>query len=1093
MATSFNPDALRGLLIADPRIDPASPSSLSTYTQADPSPGIPVPATPSAMTLSTSGGQVDGLTIDVRTIRAGGAVVNNDVAPGAFVWREDGGPWIGWDGPSTYNGFEPVHTWTTGVGIVWYTYPYVTFTPSGTRLVSTRKGPSLSTVQTLSVHRRPLGGVSSIIDVTSAVNTLQPFHSCIVQLPGDRLLLLATCDDLSSAGIQVKAWLSTDDGATWALQNAACLPSNIDTTTTEIRRVRAAYFGGQILLMIAVRKPALTIPDTFLQYVSVDNGMSYSLVEEVDASSATSVHCGGVHDIVALPDIGFCVVYCGSSRTNYGANSEILSKTFATAFTRWTYVEPNVIGFAPSASLSVGNQLSDSTELCASVDNDGQIYLLAPDMTFGARVAPVRSADGLTWTMLGSVVASGRACIDYAGEMPASMTCAWYAGALHLIHTVDSTTVYDDQLGDTILSGFTTATAPMIPAVQSSGDYSSPSYLTWEPYWLPTAVGWTSSSAGTPTATLTGGALQISTAAADSLLYIASAASPATTNHVVQAFWEVDVDSGPSALTILFADTVAHGYHVNVKVTPTSVIVEDQTGSTTLVTYARTGSNYIHVRAWVSNNGATGKVTVWVDEADGSTGAARNYVCILNGAALGDSPTGTARQSVRFGNSTHGVLSTVSNWRYAAPQFSTQMSSPHNVVIPDGLNGRAFTSRGTVLSQDLSLHAIGGPSAVNDEWKIPARFAHGVSSLGIPSPSVTWRSADTSTAQVFVWETSTTVASISPLMGPIGALFIGGANFRTATLEGRNAAGVWASIGTWDASSGQASLAWDRKADVVLPSTANASSGVYWYPHAALDGMRWTFDTATGPVRTIRYQTEGAWTKELTKRARLAVYGDVSAVAANGTAGAVMASSGVLVWNIDGQYSAYRLTIPVQPVAEAYYEMGVVKLGHLAVFGRRYSWGRNLTTEPNVALTTGRNGRRAATVLGPPRRGVEFGWTDAADQSMFTTDQTSERPDYYFGSSTGTPDPAAAKNDGPALMRGIVDHLNGSAEPVVYLGYLPRVALGTSQMVVHPDLHMYGRIVSDVSLETVQGREWAGTGSTGEMTRTSNIRLEEEL
>jgi hypothetical protein len=55
------------------------------------------------------------------------------------------------------------------------------------------------------------------------------------------------------------------------------------------------------------------------------------------------------------------------------------------------------------------------------------------------------------------------------------------------------------------------------------------------------------------------------------------------------------------------------------------------------------------------------------------------------------------------------------------------------------------------------------------------------------------------------------------------------------------------------------------------------------------------------------------------------------------------------------------------------------------------------------------------------------------------------------------------------------------------------VPLNTAQMVVHDDLHLYGRIVSDVSIETVQGREWDGKGNTGEMVRTSSIRLEEEL
>jgi len=165
----------------------------------------------------------------------------------------------------------------------------------------------------------------------------------------------------------------------------------------------------------------------------------------------------------------------------------------------------------------------------------------------------------------------------------------------------------------------------------------------------------------------------------------------------------------------------------------------------------------------------------------------------------------------------------------------------------------------------------------------------------------------------------------------------------------------------------------------------------------------------------------------------------------------------------------------------------------VAVFGRRYSWGRSLTMEPNVDLRTGSSGRRTAQVMGPSRRAVEFGWSDAVDQSELGVDMTVSQPDYVLGSSTGTPEPVAAAKDGPGLIRGIVDHLNGSAEPVVYLAYLPRVALNSTQMVVHSDLHLYGRIVSDVSIETVQGKEWGGAGATGEMVRTSSIRLEEEL
>ena len=46
----------------------------------------------------------------------------------------------------------------------------------------------------------------------------------------------------------------------------------------------------------------------------------------------------------------------------------------------------------------------------------------------------------------------------------------------------------------------------------------------------------------------------------------------------------------------------------------------------------------------------------------------------------------------------------------------------------------------------------------------------------------------------------------------------------------------------------------------------------------------------------------------------------------------------------------------------------------------------------------------------------------------------------------------------------------------------------------HPDLMMYGRIVSDVSVEVVQGEEWVASGeANGEVVRTSTVRLEEEV
>lgn len=1088
MGTAYTPDALRGIFIRDPRLSPGTTGPGSSYTQAVPQPGVPQPVAPSMLTLSTSGEQVNGTTIEVQTTRAGGAVTTDAIRAGGFAWRESGGAWQGKDGPLGYAGFGTVHTWASGGGAELYTYPHVLYTSAGTRLVTTQKTTGVGVLQTLRVHRLTQLGAMTSVDLVSSAVSGQPLHSCLVALPESRLLLLAYYDDLPSTGAQVRAYLSVDDGVSWALQASACLPAYVDTTTVTARRLRACYYGGQVLMILAVRVPAATVPDTLWQYASIDDGVSFALVEAVAGTSATSTHTGGVHDIVAIPDVGFGVVYCGSSRTNYGINSATLAKRLGSAYSRWSDIDPVAVGLlAPATTLSLGNQLSDDTELCASVDDDGQIYAFAPNSGNSSRVRPARSSDGVTWSVLGQA-ANLVHSLDFDGERPISMTCAWYAGALHLVHSVDATTIYDAQLADSVLAGFTAATLPMLPAVQDGTDYSAGSYMTWVPYWEPSALAWTIATVGAPTTTLTGGAMQISAGIGEVRTYTDTRTAALAVAHTVQCLWEVDSDSGNATETTLTAHIATSSYRLRVRVTTTTVVAIDDVSGATLMSYARTAGQYVHIRAFASNLGSTGRCTVWVDELDGPSAITRGYVRMVD-TTLTDGGAVAAAQSVKFGQSGVGV----SNWRYVAWQASSQMTSPHQLVIPQDLNGVDFSTRPLTLSQGLRLRAVGGPAVLGDAWNVYARYGHGIDALDSPSPSVRWRSVDSLSAQVMVWETDTTAGNVSQAMGSMGAMYIGGANFRTATLEGRNAFGVYVAIGTWDASSGQAALAWNRRGNLVYPSSTNPSSGVYFYPHAAMNSARFAFDTAAGPVRTIQYQTEGAWCQANTKHARLAVYGDVSAVGISGTTGALMSPGGLLVWNNDPLYSAFRLTIPVQPVAEAHYEMGVCLIGHLAVFGRRYSWGRALQTQPNTELRTGSSGRRTSQVTGPSRRSVEFGWSDAADQSELGLDMTTTQPDYVVGSSTFSPDPVAAAKDGPGLIRGIVDHLNGSAEPVVYVAYLPRVALNTAQMVVHDDLHLYGRIVSDVSIETVQGREWDGKGNTGEMVRTSSIRLEEEL
>ena len=152
MGTAFSPDALRGILIPDPRISPSKTGTGSTYTQAEPQPGVPAPSSATSLVLESSGTQAD-TTILVQTVRAGGAVTTDAIRAGAFAWQETGGQWQGWDGPLGYAGFEPVHVWGSGGATPLYTYPHAIYTRKGTRLVSAQSTVGLGVVQSCVVHR----------------------------------------------------------------------------------------------------------------------------------------------------------------------------------------------------------------------------------------------------------------------------------------------------------------------------------------------------------------------------------------------------------------------------------------------------------------------------------------------------------------------------------------------------------------------------------------------------------------------------------------------------------------------------------------------------------------------------------------------------------------------------------------------------------------------------------------------------------------------------------------------------------------------------------------------------------------------------
>lgn len=1100
MANAVTVNALRGILVHDERINASSFSeTLSSYSEAGAHPGVPVPTRASPMVLESSG-EMDQGTITIRTVRAGGVSSSPDgeIEPGAFAMQTNGLNWLGWNGPLVFSGWSPLHTFASGVGANQYGNLHTIHTDDGTMLTAAQRFSTAGATRALVILRTDASLTTTTIVVDTQPVGLVAYCPTLVRLPEGRLLLLST-KTLPAGQYTIRAWISTDDGSTWTRYADSVIRDELDATTVAPRRLRAAYSAGQILMMLAFRDTAATVADSFRQYASADEGASFALVQAVDNTTAANDYTGGVHDLIVTPSGSFLTVFCASSRTSYPANSAVLYKVLPSAWVAWQTVVTTTLSAlsAPSASLTAGGQLSASTELCATRDEDGTVYVLSVDFGTNQQTQIARSTSDVftDWTEVGVQSASVPNVPLNAGTGNEWVggTVSAYNGTLRLVSQWDSGT-WPGQIGCSAIAGYATACVPWSPATEVRSDSLLGSRLTWLPYWLPDSAGWTLATAGLPTTNLNAAGYLTITAPGTAVNTYTQAGPALTTNHTVSAFAEWAAITLRSEIR-LSSSNGTNTYGIQVRYSGTTVDVLDANGGATLATTTVTAGLPIQIRAFLENNGAAGcNAVVYLSTSVGGLRTIRPATRICSVNTVSDSGVTAAATSVTWGQFSQ-VNPAESRWYSVGWNAAAGVSQLYNLALPSGLPGRPFSAYPQTLDFGTKVRAVAGPTLVDDEWTITPRHDYAVENVLVseaPSPRQSWRSVD-ATQHVLAWVIESGAGAVTPLRGPLGAIYLGGCNFRTATLEGRNGAGAWISLGTVDMSAQSAPLRWTRTGTMIEPDAMSATTAGYFWPHGILRDARFIPDTTAAAgltARRIAKSSEGNWSNQLGRRLRLEL-ASTSGVGASGSNGAIVHRSGLLVWNNDPRYNAYRLTIPAQHTVEDYFEIGTMMLGHVMAFGRRYSWGRTMQTAPNTTLTTGRSGARRAQNFGPARRSVEFGWTDGTDVSAVRTGTTA---DYVLAAASGGGEAAATWYDAPLSVEGLVRELYGSATPVVYLPWIERKALGTVYQASHPDLMLYGRIVSDVSIETVQGEEWISTdGATGEVVRTSSIRIEEEV
>ena len=1115
MASDVSKDQFRGLLIPDPRLSTIWAAE-SSFNQADPQPGIPAAQGNYDLSLVSSGTQAASGAMRIRSQSPGHP---GKSGPGGFVWRNSGDAFYrGCDVPNLISNFQSV-IYTDGSG------PTVTKSAINPSVVCMDDQTIVCAFhrQTATEHQvrvrimTPAANTfgSGITVYSQAGAPSASLHSSyspqLVKLPGDRLLLyfLGAMDDKGF----VRAYESTDKGATWTLAASSVLETPIDIGTTtgagrtdfQLRYIRAAYGGGQVLLLLAVQSNNTSFGNEFLyiQYASDSAGLRFSKVEDGPFSAGTGQTAPAEQladfDLVYQGDaFKICVLYTVTA----GERLAIIRQ--GSAFQAVSSASSSETGFLNYSDLS-------DRHICMTVSDEGLLYIhVVGQQKSGSNPVYgccwVSSDDGLTIDDLGQQdlipdVGSeiGPNGFWWSGgnvSYPDHMASCFARGRVVMMcnHAANPGNE-DNSLHFLTLGGPSTVTMPGV-----AGYYTDLARGTWAENWLPfdlpadTGI-WSATVTGSQT--LADGQLQLSTGAGQDAYYSANLTTTVyTAGYIIRASLictSGNLGNDACAIRVRLADG-ADDYDVSVRFSSAGFRVYDNNGSSQVGSdVALTMSNeYEFIIAMIggSTGNNDGQIQIWYRQKNSASD--RNWVKSTAGSALTDDQAGAAANSyIQWG---HDNQIAASKWTefHVSRTAQTGGTNITGQANPGDLWAKPYAPAGSRSYVDAGLFvtAQDGPARLADEYNIDTRYGYAIDRVFFSesqSPRVKWRSTDQTEQTIALALDDTLLGTVDSEPGnDVIALALLGINWKDGELQGYDAGTTsWATIATIDAASGLSSLGWIRRGNTIQPG--GASAGSQYLQTAEFDGGTFGLQDGAGTdLRRITTNTPGKWSGSTTQKLPTIILDGVAGSdRASGNLGYIMAPDVVVVAKLNGsRYAGYRIKIDAQSTVDGYFTIGQVLIGWVSAFGRQYSRGRILETAANSSVVTRTDGTTSSKNYGPAARSVQLAWTDGVDVSQISG--SSPDPDYIKGSADGSAEPIASPADVPYQIEGIVRQLDGPDKAVVYL---PGIAKSGNTITLNRrQQFIAGRLASPARLENVLGDEGV---SPGEVFRVATVNIQE--
>lgn len=1081
MSTQITKTA-RGLLLPIYGVASTTISSASIITQDGPVPGVPVAQQPTEMSLEASGAQSAGTQLTIKCQQSGMPRVDGGAR---FAWKyaTDTATQYRADGAPEQKGisaFEALDYSTTADR--WH-YPNAIRLANDTLLVLATRGQQDIVAWT---KARTASSWTSTV-VYSYTSTSSEIMACGLQLPSGRILaFFGDCTNLISS-------YSDDNGSTWNISTHVLsdvgVALSVYPTAHTTKRLRCAYMSGQILLVVhTLDGDAAENRDRMYQYASNTLGATWDYVATTSGYAAAYVansdvdqNTRGFHDIIVVGGQAAVYYLKGQNVTSLGEGG-LYSLTVGNAYQAITSVSETPVWTSNThdlANITVG--VLTIGDLAVSVDENNVIAILAKDNGANQKLLFAASTAGLA-TSTADVTFYELADLADAAKYHNEFAAVHQLGRLVVAHGFKSNTDnHDNSLLCSYVGGYTSLMYH--PTVGGTALYV--------PFYLPEAIAgtWTRANVVTPTVALASAALNIQCNAINESVTWTTGLVGNAKVYIDAKCTSTGVASG-AFIRARFWDGAVTSYSVKVKFSQLGFVVTDDNGGaiTTSAAAAAVAGTGIQIMLIV---GSGGTCRIWWRASDLAVKSDADQLWQDLGTFGGLVNGGVTTAVAQFGADSSPALLHVHTTDVKTVSVGGYATSPVLAQVnPASLFGRPLASSPQYVDSGTRIKAVGGPAFFNDTWTISTAYTRGAANALVdmaPSPRTVWRTTAV-TAQDLRFDLPEVEAYSEP--SRVFGLALFGINYRTAYLDGWTGA-IWTRILQVNSAFGQSGLRFNRTGSTLTgvfgSGTTSASN---WFTYNVLAGSHVRMTDASAGLtvtRKIRSNTEGGFGPACALQCVIQLE-DADAADPDGADVAdtmEILSKNVLTLctSVQAGFTKFRLTIPIQNVAEGYFETGTMVAGTLAVFGQQYSRGRAVSTEQNTKLTTAVNGSRTSVNLGPPRRAVEFAWVDGINtMSLFTA---APDPDYLTFNV-----PTAAPADTAYKIAGIVNEAKGSDQLMVYVPYIEQYTafLGAQLPITDMNQFFLCRAVTDVRVESIIGNE-----KLNELVQVATVTLEEEV